>query len=225
MPANSILGVFAKSPLKPIEEHISTVHKASARLIDFFDAVYQKDWTKAETIRVEISTFEKQADKLKRDIRLQLPRGIFMPVERTDLLELIKQQDKIANTAKDIAGRIMGRELEIPKVLQADFSVYVSRCIDAVAQSKKAINEFDELIETSFSGREIDIVEKMIVKLDAIEDDTDSMQIKMRKSLKDIEADMNPIDVMFLYDIIEWVGGLADEAERVGSRLELMLAR
>lgn len=65
----------------------------------------------------------------------------------------------------------------------------------------------------------------MIVELDKIEEDTDDLQIKIRRQLFAIENDMNPIDVMFLYKIIEWVGDLADLAERVGSRLELMLAR
>jgi predicted phosphate transport protein (TIGR00153 family) len=51
------------------------------------------------------------------------------------------------------------------------------------------------------------------------------MQIKLRRQLREIENEMNPVDVMFLYKIIEWVGDLADIAERVGSRLELMLAR
>ncbi len=41
----------------------------------------------------------------------------------------------------------------------------------------------------------------------------------------DLEKTLNPIDVMFLYQIIEWVGDLADIAERVGARLEIMLAR
>ena len=53
----------------------------------------------------------------------------------------------------------------------------------------------------------------------------DDMQISLRRKLRQIEASLNPIDVMFLYKIIEWVGELADIAERVGSRLELMLAR
>jgi len=51
------------------------------------------------------------------------------------------------------------------------------------------------------------------------------LQIKLRKMLFDIEDQYNPIDVMFLYKIIEWVGVLADQAQRVGSRIELMLAR
>ena len=65
----------------------------------------------------------------------------------------------------------------------------------------------------------------MIQELDSIEDDTDQMQIQLRKTLLGIEQHYNPIDVMFLYKILEWVGVLADQAQRVGSRIEIMLAR
>jgi len=43
--------------------------------------------------------------------------------------------------------------------------------------------------------------------------------------LFDIEKQLPPIDVMFLYRIIELTGDIGDMAERVGRRLELMLAR
>ncbi|ASD68404.1 MULTISPECIES: TIGR00153 family protein [Pseudoalteromonas] len=225
MPSNAFLGVFAKSPIKPIEEHIKIVHQASAALIPFFNHVFKGEWTEADAIRIEIRNLEREADELKREVRLHLPRGLFMPVERTDLLELITHQDKIANKAKDIAGRVIGREMVIPESIQKDFLAYVTRCVDATKQASEAINEFDELLETGFRGREVTLVEKMLVELDAIEQDTDDMQIKIRRELRAVESELNPIDAMFLYKIIEWVGGLADIAERVGSRLELMLAR
>ncbi|GEK10987.1 TIGR00153 family protein [Pseudoalteromonas sp. McH1-7] len=225
MPSNAFLGVFAKSPIKPIEEHIKIVHQASAALIPFFNHVFKGEWAEADAIRIEIRNLEREADELKREVRLQLPRGLFMPVERTDLLELITHQDKIANKAKDIAGRVIGREMVIPESIQKDFLAYVTRCVDATKQASEAINELDELLETGFKGREVTLVEKMLVELDAIEQDTDEMQIKIRQELRAVEGELNPIDAMFLYKIIEWVGGLADIAERVGSRLELMLAR
>jgi predicted phosphate transport protein (TIGR00153 family) len=148
-----------------------------------------------------------------------------MPVDRADLLELLSQQDKIANRAKDIAGRIFGRKLTIPTELQVQFIAYVARSIDAAEKAADAINELDDLLETGFRGREVDLVTKMISQLDEIEDDTDGMQIKLRKDLLHIEKDLNCIDVMFLYQIIDWVGNLADLAERVGARLEILLAR
>ncbi|MCC2618059.1 TIGR00153 family protein [Aestuariibacter halophilus] len=224
MPTNSFLGVFAKSPLKPLEQHINVVHKCSQALMPFFDAVFAGDWNKAGEHQAEISNLEKRADDLKRELRVSLPGGIFMPIQRQDLLDLLTQQDKIANKAKDISGRVLGRQLVIPGELQDSFLAYLKRCLEATKQAKKVINELDDLLETGFKGREVRLVEDMIEQLDKIEDDTDSMQVDIRKRLLDLEPTLNPVDVIFLYSIIEWVGELADISERVGSRLELMLA-
>lgn len=225
MAQNSILGVFAKSPIKPLVKHIRIVVKCSKQLIPFFEASKAQDWAEAGKIRRKLSKLEQDADALKRQLRLELPGGLFMPVDRADLLELVTQQDKIANKAKDIAGRVIGRSLEIPESLQAEFSVYLERCVEATEKAAEAISELDDLLETGFRGREVALVEKMISQLDAIEDDTDSLQISLRKNLLKIEKDLNPVDVMFLYQIIDWVGDLADLAERVGARLEILLAR
>ncbi|TRX57304.1 TIGR00153 family protein [Thalassomonas sp. M1454] len=225
MSGNTILGVFAKSPLKPLEVHIRKVSECAQLLPSFFAAATENDWDKAEQIRKNISSIEREADKMKRQIRMELPGGIFMPVQRTDVLELVSQQDKIANKSKDIAGRMLGRKLTIPAEISPLFNDLVTRCIDAIVKSADAINELDDLLETGFRGREVKQVDKMINQLAKIEDDTDGMQIVLRQSLMDLEKTLNPIDVMFLYQIIEWVGDLADIAERVGARLEIMLAR
>lgn len=225
MPVNSIFGVFAKSPIKPIQLHIDKVAECSQLLIPFFKASHQQDWVEAEKIRKEISKLEKEADVLKRELRLTLPKGLFMPISRADFIELVNRQDKIANTAKDIAGRVVGRQLQLPAEIKVDFIAYVQRCIDAVLQANKAINELDELLETGFRGREVDVVTKMISELAEIEDDTDTLQIKLRKGLLVVEQHHNPVDIMFLYQILEWVGQLADHSELIGTQLELILVR
>ncbi|MFS6536419.1 TIGR00153 family protein [Idiomarina loihiensis] len=225
MSVNSFLGVFAKSPIKPMIEHMDEVHRCAYALKDFFKAVYSKDWKSAEVARATIVKHESTADDMKRKIRLNLPSGLFMPVERADLLELVSQQDKIANKAKDISGLVTGRELVIPEPLVKDFDAYLSRCLDATDKARETIGEFDDLLETGFKGRERDLVDNFIIELDAIEADTDQLQIKLRQDLRKIELDMNPVDAMFLYRILDWVGDLADLAERVGARFELMLAR
>ena len=225
MAMNNILGLFAQSPLKPLQKHSTKVTECCELLIPFFEATNAKNWEGAEQLRLQISDAERQADALKREIRLKLPRGLFLPIDRTDLLELVTQQDKLANFAKDIAGRMIGRQFAIPASMQEEFMLYLSRSLDAAQQAHRVIDEMEQLLETGFKGRELKLVNKMINELDSIEDDTDQMQIKLRRALFEIERDFNPIDVMFLYKIIEWVGVLADQAQRVGSRIELMLAR
>jgi len=65
----------------------------------------------------------------------------------------------------------------------------------------------------------------MITKLDDIESDTDNLQSAIRYKLFEVEKDLPPIDIMFLYKIIEATGEVADKSQGVGSRLQLMLAR
>ena len=88
MPINSFLGVFAKSPLKPLEDHINLVHKCSQGLLPFFNAVYEQDWKTAQDQQKAISLLEKEADVIKRELRISLPVGIFMPIQRQDVLDI-----------------------------------------------------------------------------------------------------------------------------------------
>lgn len=193
MPVNTIMGLFAKSPIKPLQRHVVCVNECCSHLVNFFEVSSKGDWEKAAEIRAQISHLEKEADVLKREIRLKLPRGLFMPVDRTDMLELLTQQDKLANLAKDIAGRVYGRQLVIPAPLQENFIAYVKRCLDAANQAQNVINELDELLETGFKGREVTLVAEMIHQLDVIEDDTDAMQIELRQQLMAIEGDLNQL--------------------------------
>jgi len=134
-------------------------------------------------------------------------------------------QDRIANTAKDVAGLIVGRKMSFPDELGQPLVDFVQRCVDTARQAETTVNELDELVETGFRGKEVELVQSMLSKLDEIESDTDKMEIEIRSTLFKIEKDLPPVDVMFLYKVIESTGDMADIAQRVGSRLQLLLAR
>ncbi len=219
------MGLFAKSPIKPLQQHVAKVQECCSLLPQFFDAANNGEWDKATDYQQQISSLEKDADALKRQIRLHLPSGLFMAMDRRDLLDVLTQQDRVANLAKDICGRVIGRQLLVPHSMYPDFVTYVNRCLDAVGQMYSVINGLEELLETGFKGREVTLIASMIDELDRIEDDTDNMQIGLRQNLLAIEQDYSPVDVMFLYKILEWVGAIADQAQRVCARLELMIAR
>ncbi|MBG0840239.1 TIGR00153 family protein [Ectopseudomonas toyotomiensis] len=225
MPINPFVSLFGRSPIGPMQQHIAKAHECAANLVPFFEAVMAEDWVKVEQVQQEMSRLEHEADKLKKSVRLHLPKSLFLPVPRSDLLELLSVQDKVANRAKDIAGLMLGRQMAIPQALQPLMRTYVQRSVDASAQALKAMNELDELLETGFAGREAVLVETLIEELGSIENDTDRLQIEVRRNLFKLEKDLPPVDVMFLYQIIDWVGDVADRAQRVGNRLEQLLAR
>ena len=218
-------GIFGSSPVSPLQKHMSKVYACASELIPLFNAVINENWDEVAKHQQLISQLEEEADVLKKELRLNLPKGLFMPVSRQDLLEVLLMQDRIANKAKDVAGTIVGRHMTLPEVIQEDYIRFVTRCVAACKQARKAINELDELFETGFSGQEVQIVIDMITKLDDIEGDTDNLQSAIRYKLFEIEKDLPPIDIMFLYKIIEATGEVADKSQGVGSRLQLMLAR
>ena len=222
--ANVLANIFGSSPVNPLEKHVGIAYRCSRQLKPFFIAVVNDDWDAALVARDKIETLEHQADDLKKKIRLQLPKSLFMPVPREDLLELLLVQDKIANRTKDVSGIVIGRRMQIPEVLAKQFLQFVDRNIDAAKQARKSVRELDELFTAGFRGAEVALVEGLIEELDQIETDTDEKQAALRAALYQIEKTLDPIDAIFMYQVIELTGEIADMAERVGRRLELLLS-
>ncbi len=222
--ANVLANIFGSSPVRPLEKHIGIAFSCAKQLNGFFAAAIKGDWEKATVFRGEIERLEHEADDLKKEIRLGLPKSLFMPVPREDLLELLLVQDKIANRTKDVSGIVLGRKLPIPADIADQFLEFVDRNVDAAKQARKSVRELDELFTAGFRGAEVELVTALIDKLDQIETDTDDKQAALRAAVYAIEETLNPIDAVFLYQVIELTGEIADMAERVGRRLELLLS-
>lgn len=216
--------LFGRSPVKPIQEHFEQTAYCAMELVPFFQAVIEKDWGAATEARKRIAEFEDAADDLKQEFRLNLPKGMFMPVSRVDLLDLISMQDRIANKAKDISGLVIGRKMQLPETVADDYLDFLRCSLKAVAQAQQSVAELDELFETGFRGREVDLMIDMTEELGRIESQADRMQIDLRAQLFRIENELPPVDVMFLYKIFEWTGDLGDLAQGVGGRLHLMIS-
>jgi len=220
-----ISALFGRSPIRPIQEHMAIAHECVELLGRFLEASFIKDWDTALLIQQKISDSENNADDLKSDVRAKLPKSLFLPVPRTDLLELLSTQDKLADKAKDIAGLMLGRKMEIPESLVERVREYYEESRQASKQALKVINELDELLETGFRGKEVELVEGLIAELDELEHQTDVSQIKLRAKLFELEGSLPPVNVMFLYKIIDQIGDLADISENIGGRLLLLIAR
>jgi predicted phosphate transport protein (TIGR00153 family) len=221
----SIFNMFGPSPIRPLEQHMRTVNLCAKQLHPFFEAVLECDWLKAEEHKEKIIAIEKKADAIKRDLRLHLPSGLFLPVSRTDLLELLRAQDKIANKAEDIVSLVASRKMTFPEPMPSALMSFLNCSLDASKQACKAINELDELLETGFRGSEVKIVDEMILTLDNIEHRSDEQLADIRQCIFDLEHTLAPIDIMFLYKLVQWIGDLADHAQAVGTRLQILIAR
>ena len=222
---HTISDLISKSPFGPIQVHMEKSKECAEELLVFLDAVIDNDWNNVNTSRKKINALEKEADQLKAETRDLLPKGMFLFVPRGDLLDLIGLADEIPNTIKDISGLVYGRQIVIPSQISASFKEFASEAVEIVSTAALAVDQLSEVSRLAFGSRASDALEKIISKLDSLEAENDKSEVTVRRQLFDIEKDLPPVDVMFLYDVINKIGELADRAEQVGHRLTLIAVR
>ena len=222
---NPFASMFGKSPFKALQTHMRVALECASEIPPLFEALAAGDQEGVVAAKDKIFEREAEADKIKNGMRGALPKSLFMPVDRRDLLEVLQMQDSIADTAQDIAGMLVERRMDLPEFMKEPMLALARRSIDACDQSAKIIEELDELLAMGFRGREASRVEEMVEELNLIEDDTDELGIELARHLFEHEDELKPVSVMMWYQLIEWVGDLADYAEKVGDRLRLLIAR
>lgn len=221
----AFISLFGRSPFKPMQEHISVVTRCAAEVPSLFEALCKGDQAEVVAVKDRIFALEEEADEIKNKLRAHLPKSLLLPVDRRDLLEVLDMQDSIADTAQDIAGLLVERPMEVPDNLKEPLVALARRCVDACKQAETIIGELDELVETGFRGRESERVSEMVDELNRIESETDQMGMELMHRLFAQEDEMKPVSVVFWYRLIEWIGDLADYAEKAGNRLRLLMAR
>jgi predicted phosphate transport protein (TIGR00153 family) len=221
---NPLAKLLKRSPFKALQQHMRVVLECVRCIPALFDALIDGDEASLNSTKEAIFKWENEADDVKNNLRAHLPKSLFMPVDRRDVLEILQEQDSIADTAQDIAGLLMERPMEVPQALQDPVRTLVRRCVDTCEKSALIIEELDELLETGFRGRQVDKVESMLDELGNIEGETDQLGLELTRTLFQHEEQMSPVSVMLWYRLIEWIGDLADHAEKVGNRLRLLIA-
>ncbi|MFT6219278.1 MAG: putative phosphate transport protein (TIGR00153 family) [Cycloclasticus pugetii] len=222
---NYLSGIFGPSPVAPLQSHMKLVDECVSKLVDLFECMSKGDTDGVEEVYQQIATLEQKADDQKHLLREHLPSGLFMPIDRQDLLDSLRVQDLLANRARDIAGIVVGRKLQFPEHASARAIELVRATVKTCHQALKVVNELDELVETGFRGHAVRVVESMLIELDKLESETDRIQVELRTALFEVERDLYAVDVVFMYRIIESIAGIADDAERVGRRFQIMLSK
>ena len=220
----SILDLFAKSPFKPMQEHMDVVLRCVKQATPLMEALCNDDAEGLQAAWRKIDDLEGEADRLKNDLRAHLPRRLLLPVDRRDLLEILDLQDSIADKLQDVAGLLVERKMPVPEAMRGRLLELVSAVEHTCEQSGAAIQTLDELLEIGFRGREAERVSARIDRIGSLEGETDRIQAELIRELFRLEDEMSPVSVMLWYQLIGWIGNVADNAEKVGNRLRLLIA-
>ncbi|MEE1550659.1 MAG: TIGR00153 family protein [Nitrospinaceae bacterium] len=221
----TIFSMFAKSPFKPLVSHIDLVQECVNQIIPLFEFLQARDYQKVEETSKRIEKLEHKADKIKDDIRSHLPQSIFLPVDKRDFMRLLSAQDDIADAVEDLAVLLRIKNLEIPGTLNESLMDLAHHVVGAANEACRMIRELEDLLEASFGGAEAEKVEKMAQNLGTAEWEADKKQFLLAQQLFSLGDQLNAADLLLMNEVVKKLGGVADEAEKIGKTLRIFLAR
>ena len=219
----TIAKIFGKSPFAPLQTHMDKVASCVKKLPELFDALDNFDSEAIEEIGKKISKLEHEADLTKNDIRNHLPKSLFLPIDRTNLLEILSVQDALADKAEDIAIILTMRSLDHYKDFKDDFTIFRNKNIEVFWLVHQVTKQLDELIEASFGGVEAEKVKTMIEKIARQEHEIDLIQYQLLKKLYSFGEELSYVSFHLWITLFKEIAALSNLSEKLGNRIRMLL--
>lgn len=224
MMVRSILGLFAQSPFEGLQTLAHRVQDCAHEIPPLFDALFEGDYDEVRAQADKISDLEHEADVVKDQVRDRLPKTIFLPVDRRDLLDVISILDAVADCSEDVGILFTIRKMDPHPELVEPLRELLDRVMKVVDQAVDVVDQLDVLVKVGFEGKEAVRVKNMIDELNQLEHEADVVQDDLARRLFDLEDEIPPGGIFIWNKILNKVGDVANTAEKMGSRLRLFLA-
>ncbi len=215
--------LFGRSPFAPLQTHMEKVAVCVKQIVPLFDALRKKDYAAVASISKDISKLEHEADLTKNEIRNNLPTGLFLPIARSGLLEILSIQDNIADRMEDAALLLTFRDLEIRPSFENEFSAFLTKNLETFDGVHKIIKEMDQLLESSFGGKEAEKVRMMVEEVAFLEHECDVVQRALLKKLFQECDSMSSPTFLLWTKVVQELASLSDESEKLANRVRMIL--
>ena len=221
----TILSLFAKSPFKPLSEHMNRVSELLELVMPLMEGFIRGDSEKVRDISENIMKIEHEADVIKQKIRDSLPKSLFLPVDRKDFMQLLTAQDDLADAVEDLAVVTRFKVIDVPEQLKDQLTNLSGSVVDIGHEAIKILKEIVLMMESSFSGPEAEKVSMWADKIGSLEWKADKLQFKYLQEVFGIENELDKGTFYILIELTRKLGSIADKSEKIGKILKLFLCQ
>ncbi|MEG0037012.1 MAG: TIGR00153 family protein [Victivallaceae bacterium] len=215
--------LFGRSPFAPLEAHMRTVSECVGMLPKIFSCLKSEDYIGIERTSKDISEKEHEADCLKNDIRNHLSGGLFLPISRTAILEILSLQDSLADRAEDAAILLTFRQLKLLPTFESDFFLFLNKNLEAFDSVIATMKELNELLESSFGGFEASKTREKVFEVAKKEHEADLLQRVLLKTFLSDQSDINQRDLFLWLKVTQAIAAISDNAEKLANRVNMTL--
>ena len=219
-----LANLLVRSPLPQVGILMDEVDKCVASVPELIDCLIAGDTAGLERISREVSVLEGHADEAKNALRNKMPVRLFLPVDRRDVLRLIRQIDAVANCAEDVGVLLTLRTYEVPGELAPLLREFVDAVMTTVAEASELVHMMGELISAGFSGKAAEAAMAKADEIGRLEHEADKLQDRCAKALFRAEDSISPVSIFRWTKVLNKIGSIANHAENVGDQFRLFVA-
>ncbi len=220
-----ISDLFGKSPFGAMVEHTKKVHECVEMIKPLMEALAHENYLLLRDLHNKVSKLEYEADKIKHEVRGLLSRRLFLPVDKIDLENFLRCQDKIADYTEDFSVILTIRNTRLHPSLIDKFFKLVDQVFQVTGTLLTAAVELQNLAEVSFSGAESRRVLQWLDGLGEEEWKADRIARDLSRDIYKLEDEVDTMTIIFYEKMILTLGQVANEAENAGDMLRNMLIR
>ena len=172
-----------------------------------------------DDLAYEVSRLEHQADQVKVDIRNHLLRRFFMPIDKSEVLEILSLQDSLADTAEDVCKIMTLKKLPFKDEFREEFDEFVKLNVDAFNVVASIIGQLDELIESGFGGAEGEKIRALAHDVAFAEHKADLVQIGLLKKLYACDTEMTTGEFHLWMRLTRVMSRISNVSENLANRI------
>ncbi len=218
-----LLNLFREDPFVKLLKHARTLQECSSMfrkaVICYLDGACEE----FSVLHVEVTKAEHEADRIKRNIRGHLPRGIMMPVDKFQFLLFLREQDKVIDALQDTLHWLSYRNTRVPDDLVDDLLLLVDKAVEVVNQLPVMVERASRYFRT-FSDKDRKDVKELIYGLRQKESQSDQVERKLKSDIFALEG-QDPMALFHLIRFVEHLGEISNHAENAGDVMRAMIAR
>lgn len=210
-----------RSPLELLSEHSKLCVKAANLMYTAIEKYLNN--IQVNELSKEIDGLEDNADQLKlqlRDIYSKLKWTYF---NKSDFLDILHNVDSIIDLTDDVVKVLTINQVDpVPEDIKAPILELADAVRKSVEHMDITIQELKNVVESGFAPKEIEKEAKEIETVEAEERSSDKLGLELGKKLFAKKNEMNPVDIMFLNNVVILLMRIEDRARNVVERIRMI---
>lgn len=205
-----LVGRKERRVLDLISDHFGVVVRTVQQLESVLESAKTGDWKTVEQMTDKIAELETLADGLHRDAVVAISQGAFFSGTREDFLELMEENDVVADATQN-AARILAESPVDPKsflILYEEDSATVG---DLFAKLLTAVRLVEESVRALETDAEIAVSKSLLVE--RAEEEGDEIKNRLIRRIFAHKSDLEVLTLLQLRDFVLKLDDIADAAE------------